>query len=302
MIRPFLGISDRVKGFVAIITVVLIWSSFNVISRAGSLHHLTPYDLAALRFGVSGIIALPFFLYRVDRSKWGQYCVMALFGGLGYCLFSYCGFAFAPTAHASVFVSGGIPFWTVTLGVLFFNKPVPGSILVALLVSGIGLAFISGESFFVDKSHTQWIGDLLFFAGAACYAVFGLLIQRWKPNPIDTILGVASISLLIYLPIYLIWLPENLQHIGLLEIEFQSFAQGIMAGLVAGALFAYAVLRIGPCESGMILALIPGLTTLGAAIALNEPASNDILLGVLLVSLGAMLGARARAMTSDQNA
>jgi len=286
-------VSDQTKGFAAIISVVLIWSSLNVISRAGSLHHLTPYDLAALRFGISGVIAFPFFLYRVPFQKWPQYGVMAIFGGLGYCLFFYSGFAFAPTAHASIFVSGGIPFWTVLLGILFFKRSFPRLTLIALLISVAGLLLISGESLFADKTHLQWIGDLLFFAGAACYAIFGLLIQRWKPDPINTVLGVATISCLIYFPFYLLWLPDNLHNIVLHEIEFQSFSHGIMAGLIAGALFAYAVIKIGPCEAGMVLALVPGLTTLGAAWVLGESIHPDILTGVCLVSLGALLGARA---------
>lgn len=287
-------LSERVKGFAAVVSVVLIWSSFNIISRSGSLHHLTPYDLAALRFGVSGIIALPLFIYRVPFKEWGRYTVLAVFGGLGYCIFSYAGFAFAPTAHASLFISGGIPFWAVFLGYAFFRTSVKRITIIALAISGAGLILIGGESIFSNKTQDQWIGDLLFFAGGACYAIFGLFIQRWQTKPLDTILGLATISMLIYIPIYLIFLPENIQNISWHQIELQSFAQGIMAGLVAGILFAYAVLRIGPCESGMILALMPGLTTLGAAYFLSEAANVETIIGVSLVTIGAILGAKAR--------
>ena len=41
--------------------------------------------------------------------------VLAAVGGLGYGILVYIGFAFAPSAHAGVFVNGGIPFWTIVL-------------------------------------------------------------------------------------------------------------------------------------------------------------------------------------------
>jgi drug/metabolite transporter (DMT)-like permease len=287
-------VSDRFKGLAAVGAVVLIWSSFNIISRLGSLHHLTPYDLAALRFGVSGIFTLPLFLYRVPFKEWGKYLVLALFGGIGYCLFSYIGFAFAPASHGSLFVSGGLPFWAVLLGYIFFKIRVQSITLIALGISITGLILIGGGSYYASKTHDQLIGDLLFLLGGASYATFGLFIQRWQTKPLDTILGLASFSMVIYIPIYLIFLPENIQNISWHEIELQSFSGGIMASLVASLLFAYAVLRIGPCETGMVLALIPGLTTLGAAFILGEIPRTETIIGLSLVTTGAVLGAITR--------
>lgn len=109
------GLSDHSRGLLAALVVVLCWSGFNIVSRLGSKGVLTPFDIAALRYGVSGVIALPYFMARVPPRDWPRYGVLALFGGLGYGLLVYSGFAFAPTAHAGVFVNGGIPFWTIVI-------------------------------------------------------------------------------------------------------------------------------------------------------------------------------------------
>jgi len=111
----FVALSDTTKGLLAALVVVICWSGFNIVSRFGSTATFTPFDLAAMRYGVSGTLALPFFLKLVPPREWPRHAVLALVGGLGYGLLVYSGFAFAPSAHAGVFVNGGIPFWTVVI-------------------------------------------------------------------------------------------------------------------------------------------------------------------------------------------
>ncbi|MDD2729508.1 EamA family transporter [Malikia sp.] len=110
---PHTAIQDQGKGLLAALAVVLFWSGFNIVSRLGATAAFSPFDLAAIRFAVSGTIALPLFLRYVPRQDWSRHAALALFGGLGYCLLAYSGFAFAPIAHAGVFVNGGIAFWTI---------------------------------------------------------------------------------------------------------------------------------------------------------------------------------------------
>ena len=75
--------ASRRRGFLAAAGVVLCWSGFNIVSRFGSRGAFTPYDIAALRFGVSALIALPFFLRLARFEDWGKYLVLALCGGIG---------------------------------------------------------------------------------------------------------------------------------------------------------------------------------------------------------------------------
>ena len=78
------GLSEQACGFIAAGIVVACWSGFNIVSRLGSKGVLAPFDLAAMRFGVSGLLTLPFFLYSVPPREWPRYMVLAVFGGLGY--------------------------------------------------------------------------------------------------------------------------------------------------------------------------------------------------------------------------
>src|SRR5690606_14544629 len=130
---PASGLSDHARGLLAAGVVVLCWTGVNIVSRFGSTGNtLTPYDIAALRFGVSGVIALPFFFRMAARDQWARYLTLALFAGIGYSLFVYLGFSHSPTAHAGIFVNGGIPFWTVILVALTAGFHLSKQVLVAL--------------------------------------------------------------------------------------------------------------------------------------------------------------------------
>lgn len=284
-------LSDTVRGFAAAAVVVLCWSGFNIVSRLGSKGVLTPFDLAAMRFAVSGLLALPFFLRWVPRRDWPRHMALAVFGGLGYALLVYSGFAFAPTAHAGVFVNGGIPFWTVIMVGALAGFRIARHIVAALLLSACGLVLIAYDSLFAAGSGRQWIGDLLFLAAAACWAVFGLLTRRWQIKPQLAICGIASFCLVAYLPVYLLWLPKAVQHAAAGEIALQCVYQGIVAALLAAGMYSYANQKIGACQASMMLALVPGVSAVGAFFILGEALGPSVVLGIVVVSLGALLGA-----------
>lgn len=287
----FLRLSEHARGLLAAGVVVLCWSGFNIVSRLGSKGVLTPFDLAAMRFGVSGLIAAPFFLSRVPPRQWPRYMLLAACGGLGYGLLVYSGFAFAPTAHAGVFVNGGIPFWTIVMAAALAGFRMARHLLVALLMSTCGLLLIGADSLFGADLGRAWIGDLLFLAAAWTWAVFGLLLRRWQMRPELAISGIATFSMLAYLPVYLLFLPQAIAASPTGEIVLQCVYQGIVAALLAGGMYSYANQKIGPCQAAMMLALVPGVSAVGAYFILDEALGWRVIAGIVVVSLGAVLGA-----------
>lgn len=283
-------LSDTGKGLLAALLVVICWSGFNIVSRFGSTASFTPFDLAAIRYGVSGALTLPFFLRLVPVREWPRYAVLALVGGLGYGLLVYSGFAFAPSAHAGVFVNGGIPFWTVVIVALLARFHIARQTVLALALSTAGLVLIGFHSLFASPVEGQWIGDGLFLAAALSWAIFGLLMRRWKIRPLLGILGIASISLVLYMPTYLLWLPSKLSHAGWGEIGLQAIYQGVVAALLAAGMYTYAVQKIGACQASMMLALVPAFSAVGGLLILDEALGITTVAGIVVVSLGALLG------------
>ncbi|ENO87022.1 DMT family transporter [Thauera linaloolentis] len=285
------GLSDTAKGLLAALVVVICWSGFNIVSRFGSTAVFTPFDLAALRYGVSGALTLPFFLRLVPPRDWPRHAVLALFGGLGYGILVYSGFAFAPSAHAGVFVNGGIPFWTVVIVAVLARFRVARQTVLALILSTAGLVLIGFQSLLAPAAADEWIGDALFLAAALCWAIFGLLMRRWQIRPQLGILGIASFSLVVYMPVYLLWLPGNIAQAGWGDIGLQAVYQGIIAALLAAGMYSYANQKIGACQASMMLALVPAFSAIGGFLILGEALGGLTAVGILVVSLGAALGA-----------
>jgi len=269
----------------------MFWSGFNIVSRFGATASFTPFDIAAMRYGVSGTIALPFFLRFVPMREWPRHAVLACVGGLAYGLCVYWGFAFAPSAHAGVFVNGGIPFWTIVIMAVTSGLRIARPTVVALLLSTAGLLLIGFESLLAPAQGSEWIGDLLFLAAALAWAIFGLLMRRWQVKPQFGILGIASFSALVFMPIYLLWLPSNIGAASWGEIALQCVYQGVIASMLAAGFYSYAVQKVGAGEASMMLALVPAFTAIGAYLILDEALGLTTIVGIVVVSIGALLGA-----------
>ena len=285
-------LSDHTRGLLAAGIVVLCWSGFNIVSRVGSTGALTPYDIAALRFAVSGLLALPFFLRMVPVAEYPRYFALAMIAGVGYSLLAYSGFVYAPTAHAGVFINGGIPFWTVILIAVTTGFHLSRRVLVALGVTTAGLLLIAGRSLGEIGDSDVWKGDVLFLIAALFWAVFGMLGRHWKVPPRSAIVGMAVISLVVYTPVYLLWLPKTIATAPMGEIVLQAVYQGIVAALLAGAMYTYACQTIGVYRASMTLAVVPGASAIGAWILLGEALTATVIAGLALVSVGAVLSSR----------
>lgn len=283
------------SGYLAALIVVCCWSGFNIVSRLGGKSELTPFDMAALRFGVAGLVMSPLFIRvmrDIDHSRFVQYLAVACFGSLGYALLAYTGFAFAPAAHAGVLVNGGIPFATALIAWLFLGHKPQGRAVLALSIALAGIVMIGLQSFtHIEAGSHQWVGDLCFLAAALSWAVAGLLMRRWQLKPIDTTAMMVGLSAVIYLPVYALFLPTHLFDVSFDAILLQGVYQGIIAATMAGIFYNHANHTIGPHKASLMLALVPGITAVAAVPLLGESLTTLAICGVTLVTFGAVLGA-----------
>lgn len=288
---------QTLRGFGAAGLVVVCWSGFNIVSRMGGRSVLTPFDLAALRFGISALLLLPVFLRRPSAIAWPRLLVLAGFGGLGYALLVYAGFSFAPASHAGILVNGGIPFATAIVAWPLLGYRPNRRVMMAFGLTALGIALIGYQSLTMSvgsESH-QLVGDLFFFCGALCWGVFGVLLRKWHLRPFDAMAGIATVSALLYLPVYALWLPKALVLAPTWQLLLQGVYQGIVAAVVAGLMFAYANQKIGPIKAALMLALVPGISAVAAVPILNEPLGVATVIGLLCVTSGAVLGAMVAA-------
>lgn len=284
------------RGHLYAALTVAIWTGFVLVSRMAGKGQLNAFDVTALRFGIAAALLLPLLLRRGLGTLRNPRRLLActLSGGIGYALLVYSGFYFAPAAHGSILLSGMMPFLTAILAWRFLGeRPGPQKRLALWVIAG-GVLCMALQTFRHGLDGNSWIGDLLFVSASTSWCLFTILVRRWKIAPWDAAAGVSVSSALLFLPLYLLLLPKNIDVAPWQEIALQGGYQGVLVVIVAMVLYTRAVAELGPTRIAAIMATVPALSALLAVPILGEPLSGLLLLGITLVSLGALIGALTR--------
>ena len=285
--------SSSRAGWIAVAATICIWTGFILVSRAGGKGMLTGWDVAALRFGVGGLLAL-FFLPRVSLPPLKVIGLFSVFGGIGYAVTVYSAFRLAPAAHASVLMPGALPFATAVIAWLWLRHA-PSRVqrvALGLVFAGIVLTAADTLSHGAQITGLQLVGDALFLCGSSAWAVFTLLLRRYPMQPLAATVATTLGSAVAYLPIWWLFLPSTLAQAPVAEIALQAIYQGVLVVFVAMLLYTFAVRQIGAQPVALMMAVVPGLSALAAVPVLGEPLSLLSLAGLAAVTAGAVLGAR----------
>lgn len=296
MIAAVLGAShdpavERRIGFACAFAILFVWTGFILASRAGARGVLTPWDLAALRFGISLFVLVPLMLRGALKTiPLQRILVMGGTAGLGFALFAYNGFALAPAAHGAVLLPGALPFVTALFARAWLGEALTARRALSLSVVGFGIALLAGAEFLATPG--AWRGDILFFIATSIYAVFTVLAQRWRITAIQATVAVAVGAAPIYLPVWWLALPSNLGAAAWQEVAFQGVYQGLVVMVLASLLYMRALVALGSTTVSLFTAVVPALAALGAWPVLGEPLGLGALAGVMLVTGGMILGVR----------
>ena len=260
-----------VKGSLAACLVICIWSTWLVVSRVGAQSDLSIFDLAALRYGVSALVTLPVVAYYRPWEKLSivrMTTITVLLGPLYiFCVFG--GFKYSPVAHGGVFLNGSLPVLTLLIGVVFFSQKVSLS-----QASGLILIFLATFCSLQDINNSvgplTWKGDVLFFISAIFFSGYLILAREWNLTMMEVVFCSSVLNCLVYLPIWIFFLPKGSFHVFSEEFLLQTFYQGIMPNIVGLLLVAYAAKNIGSAATAAFLAAVPPLSSIFGLIFLNE--------------------------------
>ncbi len=282
---------ERRLGFVLATGVLIIWTGFILASRAGVKGALTAWDMAALRFGVSFIALLPaFILGALQEVTLHRIVSLAATAGYGFALLAYAAFEHAPAAHAAVLLPGALPFVTALLAFVWLGEPISRQRKLSLTLIAIGIVLLAGLGFF--DSPGAWRGDVLFFLATSCWAVFTILVQRWKISALQATTSIAVGCAPLYIPLWWFVLPSTIHLASWGEILFQGVYQGGLAMAFASLIYNRALIALGPVRLSLFTSVVPALAAVAAWPLLGEPLGLGGVLGVLAVTVGMILGVR----------
>jgi drug/metabolite transporter (DMT)-like permease len=287
--------SSRLGGYLAAAGTVAIWTGFILVSRMGGKSALTPYDTLALRLGTAALLLLPF-AGSLPRGAWrdGRLWALAMMGGLLYGVLAFAAFKFAPAAHGAILLPGIQPFLIAAVAWSFSGARPGGASIAGLVFIGVGIACVARHEL---VGHGSWtpellIGDALLLGSSLAWAIYSVLARKWAYDPWTLTRFVALASALVFLPVYLLWLPKALDAVPPSMLALQGLYQGVAVTIVAMVLFLKAVAVLGAQRTGALVALVPVLAGVMAAPLLGEALSGWLIAGLLFVSAGAFVAVR----------
>lgn len=273
---------------------VLLFSSFTLFSRRGLATGLRPPDVAALRFGIGGLLLTPVLVRRgLATLRCTDALVLAFCGGVGFAFFAYTGFALAPAAHGSVLLHGTIPVFTElftgSLAIGKLSRRTAGTLLIAL-----GVAAMAYDSLATARGE-QLLGDGSLLVASLLWSAYGMRARKSMLAPAHAASIVAVLSMSCFLPIYALFPHDALFALGTRQLLLQAAVQGVLVGAVSIVVYTRAVASLGPTTTSLFTAAVPCLTTLAAIPLLGETPSRVALSGVGVVTLGMAVGLRSPA-------
>nr|WP_180055456.1 DMT family transporter [Acinetobacter sp. YH12142] len=281
--------SPQKQGYLYVFITMCIWGGFTLTARLSANWGISAWDITALRFALAFCILMPILIYKKDTAfLWKKEpFILAMLGGVTYCLTAYSAFHYAPAAHAAIFLNGCIPLCTAIAAFLIFKQPLDKHtwISVVIMVSAISLM---SYLMYVETGVAFGLGDLLFFISAIWWGIFTVLLKQWKLSAWHAMAGVAIWSAVVFVPIYLLFFPKHWSDPEPLQLIGQVIFHGIFVVIIATLTYVEAIKRLGTFKAGSIVTLAPFIAAILAVPLLNEPLSFAIVCGLVGMGIGAI--------------
>ena len=248
---------------------------------------LTIYDLAGLRMGVAAILATPLLVRAWPwRVRLRDHLIVAFFGGAPFILLLFGGMIFAPVGHAAVVMYGALPVFAALVAWAWVGeRPSRWQWFgIAAIVAGVGA--VGWESLGGGAVPGQWRGHLLFVGAALFVAIWYSGMRAARLGVIHSLAALLVLNALVYVPIWLLFLPSGLFTAPVADIALQTVVHGVFGAFLCIFGHAYAVKTIGPTRQAAVGAWVPAFALLAAIPTLGEIPSALNIAGAVVVTAG----------------
>jgi drug/metabolite transporter (DMT)-like permease len=291
------ALSVYARGALYGIAAVSIWAGFIVVARLGLRTGLTPWDIAAIRFGVAGSFLLPYLIAKglaFERLGWIGLVAIVTGCGAPMVLLANTGLLFAPAAHAGALFPGIAPLIVALIASAVLKEAFTSEkkIGCALIVTGaIGMVWGAGGAIGIAQN----VGHVLFLAAGVAWACYTVAMRRARLDGLHAAAIAAVGSVILYLPLYAFYAGTRILAVSPLDVALQAIVQGFLTAIVALLLYGRMVAILGATSGAAFLALTPVMTAVMGIPILGEwPEAVDwtaialISAGVYTVSGGPM--------------
>ena len=254
--------SNFVRGAFYGLAAVSIWAAFIVVSRLGVRTSLTPWDIAAIRFGTAGLLLLPYLMKRglaLDRLGWIGLVAISVGCGAPMVLLVNAGLLFAPAAHGGALFPGVMPLMVAMLAATMLKEaltPQKDTGLVLIVVGAVTIVWATGGTL----GTRQNIGHILFLCAGLAWAAYTVAMRHARLDGLHAAAIAAVASLVFYVPVYAILSRGSLFNAPAADVALQAVVQGILTAIVALLLYGRMVAILGATAGAAFVALTPAGT------------------------------------------
>jgi drug/metabolite transporter (DMT)-like permease len=234
--------AEYIRGAAYGLAAVGIWSGWIVVARLGLRTSLTPWDIAALRFSVAGLLLLPYVLSKglaLERLGWIGLVAIVLGGGAPV-LLANAGLLFAPAAHAGALFPGVMPLAVAILAAAILHEPFTDAKKIGFVLILLGVFCVaSGAGGAIGSAQT--LGHALFLGSGLAWACYTVAMRRARLDGLHAA-GIAAVgALILYVPAYLFTGVASLANAPWGDIALQALVQGVLTAIVSLVLYGRAV-------------------------------------------------------------
>jgi len=269
------------------LAAVSIWSGWIVVARLGLRTSLTPWDIAALRFGVAGVLLLPYVLVKgLAFERLGGVGLAAIvLGGAAPVLLANSGLLFASAAHAGALFPGVMPLMVALLAAVFLQETFTNAkkLGFTLILPGVFVIAWSSDSGIGSSAN---VGDMLFLSSGLAWAFYTVAMRQARLGGLHAAAISAVGAMILYLPVFVLTTGTTLAHAPWRDILLQGLVQGVLTAIISLLLYGRAVGILGASSGAAFAALCPAMTALLGIPILGEWPSVTEWLAILMISAG----------------
>jgi drug/metabolite transporter (DMT)-like permease len=280
--------ANYAQGALYGLAAVSIWSGGIVAVAFGLGTSLTPWDIAAVRFTVAGLLLLPYVAVKglaLGRLGWPGLAAIVLGGGAPVVL-SNVGLLYAPAAHAGALYPGVMPLMVAGLAAVTLGEPFTASkwLGFALIVPGVcAVAWLSGGTI----GSRQNVGHVFFLGSGVAFAFYTVAMRRARLDGLHAAALAAVGDLLLYMPVYLMVAgTASLAKAAWTDIALQGLVQGLLTAVISYLLYGRAVSILGASSGAAFAALCPAMTAVMAIPVLGQWPQPADWMAIIAISVG----------------
>lgn len=282
------------KAYFYPLFAILFWAGNVVVSKMAS-HAISPVAITFYRLVLALAVMSTFVLIPVWNNRhtikqyWKQ---LALGGFLSVSLFQFLSYQAASTTTATnmAIVTALIPLLTMILSSVMLKDRLSYGMLFGGALSFYGILYLLSHGSITDIwKQGVHLGDGLMLIAAAGYALYGVLLKRWKmPIPAWQSNFVQSCFAIVYVLPFFIFLPASQMQLNQQTIPLIVYAS-IFSSVLLSYLWIEGVRHLGPNRNSIFMNLLPLFTALIAVALLGEHLQMFHYIGGGLTLLGILI-------------